>query len=179
MEIAAALLFALTVARFRWHVETVVYAGFFGVLLVLSVIDLQHRLLPDRVVYPAIAAGAVALAVAAILRGDLEALVHAAVGAAIFGGFLFLVAFINPAGMGGGDVKLSFLLGMFLGYLDGWGVVLVGMFLSFLCAGLIGVVAMVVSSAGRKTHLPFGPFLALGTAIAVFLGHPILSAYLN
>jgi leader peptidase (prepilin peptidase)/N-methyltransferase len=179
IELAAAVLFGLAAWKFHFHLETIVYAAFFWVLLVLSAIDLEHKLLPDRVVFPALAAGAVALTVAALVGGYPDALIHAAIGAAIFGGFLFVVAFINPAGMGGGDVKLSFLLGMFLGYLDGWGIVAVGMFLSFVLGGVIGLVAMVVSGGGRKMQLPFGPFLALGTTIAVFLGHSFLAAYLG
>ncbi|MDP9226608.1 MAG: A24 family peptidase, partial [Actinomycetota bacterium] len=157
----------------------VVYAAFFWVLLVLAVIDLDHRLLPDRVVYPSLVAGGVGLTVAALAGGYPDALVHAAVGSAIFGGFLFLVAFIHPAGMGGGDVKLAFLLGMFLGYLDGWGVVLVGMFLSFALGGVIGLILMLITGEGRKMQVPFGPFLALGTVAGVFLGHAILNAYLG
>jgi leader peptidase (prepilin peptidase)/N-methyltransferase len=68
---------------------------------------------------------------------------------------------------------------MFLGYLDSWGIVMVGMFLSFVLGGVIGLVVMVVSGGGRKMQLPFGPFLALGTTIAVFLGHSVLAAYLG
>ncbi|MDP9233997.1 MAG: A24 family peptidase [Actinomycetota bacterium] len=179
MELAAAVLFGLAAWKFHLHLETIVYAAFFWVLIVLSAIDLEHKLLPDRVVFPALAAGAAGLTVAALVGGYPDALVHAAIGAAIFGGFLFVVAFINPAGMGGGDVKLSFLLGMFLGYLDSWGIVMVGMFLSFVLGGVIGLVAMVVTGGGRKMQLPFGPFLALGTTIAVFLGHSVLTAYLG
>jgi leader peptidase (prepilin peptidase) / N-methyltransferase len=179
IELLSALLFGLAALKFHLRVETIVYAAFFWVLLVLAAIDLEHKLLPDRVVYPALAVGAAGLVVAALVGGYPDALVHAAIGAALFGGFLFVVAFINPAGMGGGDVKLAFLLGMFLGYLDGWGVVMVGMFLSFVLGGVIGVIAMLVSGGGRKMQVPFGPFLVLGTAIAVFVGHSILSAYLG
>jgi leader peptidase (prepilin peptidase)/N-methyltransferase len=179
IELTSGLLFGLTALKFHFRLETVVYAAFFWVLVVLSAIDLEHRLLPDRVVFPALAAGAAGLIVASVVGGYPDALVHAAIGAAIFGGFLFVVAFINPAGMGGGDVKLAFLLGMFLGYLDGWGVVLVGMFLSFVLGGVIGLIAMLVTGGGRKMQVPFGPFLVLGTTIAIFLGHSILSAYLG
>jgi leader peptidase (prepilin peptidase) / N-methyltransferase len=179
MELGSGLLFALAAWKFGLHLESIVYALFFWVLVVLSAIDLEHRLLPDRVVYPSLAAGAAGLSISALVRGYPEGLTHAAVGAAIFGGFLFVVAFIYPAGMGGGDVKLSFLLGMFLGYLDGWGVVLVGMFLSFVLGGVIGLVVMLITGGGRKMQVPFGPFLALGTVIAIFTGHQILTAYLG
>jgi leader peptidase (prepilin peptidase)/N-methyltransferase len=179
IELSSALLFGLAALKFHFRLETIVYAAFFWVLVVLSAIDLEHRLLPDRVVFPALAVGAAGLTIAAVAGGYPDALVHAAIGAAIFGGFLFVVAFVNPAGMGGGDVKLAFLLGMFLGYLDGWGVVMVGMFLSFVLGGVIGLIAMLVSGGGRKMQVPFGPFLVLGTMIAVFLGHSILSTYLG
>ncbi|MEA2506993.1 MAG: leader peptidase (prepilin peptidase) / N-methyltransferase [Actinomycetota bacterium] len=179
VELAAAVLFGLSAWKFGWHLETVVYALFFWVLLVLSMIDLEHKLLPDRVVFPSLLLGAAGLGIAAVVRGYPMALLHAAVGAVIFGGFLFVVAFIYPAGMGGGDVKLSFLLGMFLGYLDGWGVVVTGMFLSFVLGGVIGVIVMAMTGGGRKMQVPFGPFLALGTVVAVFLGHEILAAYLG
>lgn len=178
-EIAAAVLFALAAWKFGSRIETVVYAAFFWILLVLSLIDLEHKLLPDRVVFPSLVVGAAGLVLAAAVGGYPDALVHAALGAAIFGGFLFVVAFIYPAGMGGGDVKLSFLLGMFLGYLDGWGVVLVGMFLSFVLGGVIGVVVMLITGGGRKMQVPFGPFLALGATLAVFAGHALLTGYLG
>jgi leader peptidase (prepilin peptidase) / N-methyltransferase len=179
IELISGVLFVLAAWKFGLHLESIVYALFFWILLVLTFIDLDHRLLPDRVVFPSLIAGGAGLVLAALLRGYPEGLVHAALGAAIFGGFLFVVAFIYPAGMGGGDVKLSFLLGMFLGYLDGWGVVLVGMFLSFVLGGVIGLIVMMITGGGRKMQVPFGPFLALGTVVAVFLGHAILSAYLG
>jgi leader peptidase (prepilin peptidase) / N-methyltransferase len=179
VELASGLLFGLAAWRFGWRLETVVYALFFWVLLVLSTIDLEHKLLPDRVVFPSIAVGAAGLGVAAVVRGYPSGLLHAAIGAVIFGGFLFVIAFINPAGMGGGDVKLAVLLGMFLGYLDGWGVVVAGMFLSFVLGGVIGVVVMLATGGGRKMQMPFGPFLALGTVVAILLGHEILTAYLG
>ncbi len=75
----------------------------------------------------------------------------------------------SRGGMGDGDVRLAPLLGLHLGYLNP-GIVPVGLFWGFLLGAVIGVVAMVVGKAGRKTALPFGPFLAAGTVIAVFAG---------
>lgn len=177
-EAATALLFAAAVLHFEFTFTAAAYAALFWVLVVLTVIDLEHKLLPNRVVYPSIVAGALALTITAILDGDLERLRLAALGAATFGGFLFIVAFIYPAGMGGGDVKLAVLLGLFLGYAGGIGVTLVGMFLSFLIGAIIGIVAMMVGGGGRKMAVPFGPFLAAGTVIAIVSGRSILDAYL-
>jgi leader peptidase (prepilin peptidase) / N-methyltransferase len=177
-EVVTAALFSFAVLRFGVSFEALVYAGLFWVLVVLAVIDLEHRLLPNRVVYPAFVVGWVALALAAWAEDSPERLADAALGAALFGGLLFLVAFIYPAGMGGGDVKLAFVLGTFLGYAGGIGVTLVGMFLSFLLGGLIGVVVLIATGGDRKYALPFGPFLAGGSVIAMVAGLPLLRAYL-
>ena len=178
-ELATAVLFALSVVKFDVSVTAAVYAAFFWVLVVLTVIDLEHKLLPNRIVYPTFVGGWAGLVAAALIDGDTDRLRSAALGAVVFGGFFFVVAFIYPAGMGGGDVKLAFVLGTFVGYAGGVGAVLAGMFLSFLLGGVIGIVAMKLSGAGRKTQIPFGPFLALGSVIAIFLGERIVDAYVE
>lgn len=179
IELTTGLLFALSAWKFGVSVEALAFSAFFWVLVVLTAIDLEHKLLPNRVVYPAFVAGWALLTVAALVGGDPGRLVGAALGAAIFGGFFFLVAFIYPAGMGGGDVKLAFVLGSFLGYLRAPGLVLLGMFLSFLIGSVIGVIVMRVGGGGRKTQVPFGPFLALGTVLAIFIGDPLVDFYVR
>jgi leader peptidase (prepilin peptidase)/N-methyltransferase len=177
VELTCGVLFALSVWKFEVTVTAAVFAGFFWALVVLTAIDLEHKLLPNRVVYPTFVAGWVGLGLAAVVDSELDRLADAALGALIFGGFFFLVAFIYPAGMGGGDVKLAFVLGSFLGYLGGAGVVLVGMFLSFAAGAIGGVTAMQVTRGGRKMQVPFGPFLATGTVVAVFVGRAIADWY--
>ena len=81
--------------------------------------------------------------------------------------------------MGGGDVKLAFVLGTFLGYLGGIGYAIVGMFLSFFLGALVGLSLMLLMGGNRKMQVPFGPFLALGTIIAVFVGQSLLDLYLG
>lgn len=179
IELATGALFAGAAARFEISAEAVLYAGFFWALVVLTVIDLEYKLLPNKVVFPTFIAGWIGLAIAALAAGEPGDLLDAAIGAAIFGGFFFVVAYLYPAGMGFGDVKLAFALGTFLGYLGGVGLTLVGMFLSFLIGGIVGVGILVASKGDRKTQLPFGPFLALGTVIAIFVGRRILDAYLG
>jgi leader peptidase (prepilin peptidase)/N-methyltransferase len=177
IEVTNGLLFALAAWKFGLSIEAFLFAGLFWVLVVLTQIDLEYRLLPNRIVYPAFVVGWIGLAIAALVDDAPDRLIDAAIGAAIFGGFFFVVAFIYPAGMGGGDVKLGFVLGTFLGYFDGLGVVLVGMFLAFLIGSLVGVAVMLFSERGRKTMVPFGPFLALGTVLAVFVGRSISDWY--
>lgn len=178
-ELATGVVFAAAVIRFEEIQNAIVYAAFFWVLVVLTAIDLEHKLLPNRVVYPTFVVGSLALVTLALVDGELDRLTDAAIGAAIFGGFLFVVAFIAPAGMGGGDVKLGVVLGEFLGYASGVGVVLVGMFLSFVTGALVGVVVMLVTGGGRKMQVPFGPFLAVGTFLALMWGRSLLNAYVG
>lgn len=178
-ELATGLLFAAAAAKFGFSLRALAFAALFWVLVVLTVIDLEHRLLPTRVIYPSLIAGWMLLVGDALLANDAGRLIDAALGMLIFGGFFFVVAFSVPGGMGMGDVRLSLLLGTFLGDLGGIGFVLLAMFLSFLTGGLVGVVAAAATRGGRKMKIPFGPFLATGTVLAVFLGRPIIDAYLR
>lgn len=179
IELATGVLFGAAVYKFEVSLAAAVFAAFFWVLVLLTVIDLEHKLLPNRIVYPAFLFGFAGLAAAALIAGDADRLTDAALGSAIFGGFLFVVAFIYPAGMGAGDFKLAFVLGLFLGYAGGVAAVLAGMFLSFLLGGLVGVVVLAGRRGGRKTEVPFGPYLALGSTIAIFAGRSIADWYLG
>lgn len=177
IEIVCGALFGAAWWRFGLSLEAVVFAGFFWALVVLTAIDLEHHLLPNKIVYPLFVAGWAGLVIATLVDGDLGPLRGAGWGALIFGGFLFTVAFIVPAGMGGGDVKLGFVLGTFLGYAGGIGFTLAGMFLSFVAGGLIGI-ALLARGGDRKTQVPFGPFLALGSVAAILFGRGLLDWYL-
>lgn len=174
-----ALLFAGAVLKFEEPLEALAYAVFFFSLVILTVIDLEFKLLPNRVVFPTFIAGWALLAAAALSAGDGTPLGRAAVGAAIFGGLLLVVHVISPRGMGFGDVKLAFVLGTFLGYSGGPGVVLTGMFLSFLIGSLVGIVWMLVAGGGRKMQVPFGPFLAAGTVLGIFTGSYVVDLYVG
>jgi leader peptidase (prepilin peptidase) / N-methyltransferase len=179
IELFSAILFVAALLRFELTFRAAVYAALFWVLPVLTAIDLEHKLLPNRLVYPAFITGWVLLTVLAFVEGTPRALIDAAIGMLIFGGFFFLVAFIYPAGMGGGDVKLAFVLGTFLGYLGGFGLVLLGMFVSFLIGGIVGVAVMAITGGGRKMQVPFGPFMAVGTLVTIFCGDALLDLYLG
>jgi leader peptidase (prepilin peptidase)/N-methyltransferase len=179
IELGTGLLFGLAAWKFGLSIELFLYAALFWTLVVLTVIDLEHQLLPNRIVYPAFIVGLVGLIVAALVDSDLHRLFTAGMGALIFGGFFFVVAFMVPKGMGMGDVKLGFVLGTFLGYLGAPGLVLVGMFLAFLSGGVIGIATLLFRGGNRKTMLPFGPFLALGAVVAIFWGQRILDAYIG
>ncbi len=168
VELLTALLVAASFLAFGLTAEAVVAAFFCSVLVVLSAIDLEHRILPDRIVLPS--AVAVLLARTAI-DPSLEWLL-AALGASLF---LFLAVLAHPAGMGMGDVKLALLMGAALGK-----TVPVALMLGMLAALLPAVVLLARhGSAARKMAIPFGPFLAFGSIVALFAGDFLLGLYLE
>jgi leader peptidase (prepilin peptidase)/N-methyltransferase len=118
----------------------------------------------------------VLLAGSAWWQHDWSALVRAALGGVALFAFFFAVAFIYPAGMGFGDVKLSGLLGAVLAYLS-WSTLVIGAFLGFLLGAVVGVALIALGRGGRKTAVPFGPFMIAGALLAVFVAAPIAQWY--
>jgi leader peptidase (prepilin peptidase) / N-methyltransferase len=143
----------------------------------LSAIDLDVRRLPNALVLPAYPVLAALVAVAAVLRDDWGALARAGLGAAALFAFFYLIAVVSPNGMGFGDVKLAGLVGLVLGYLS-WGAVVVGAFAGFFLGALVGVAVMAVGAGGRKTAIPFGPFMVVGALAALWISDPVVDLLL-
>ncbi len=145
-------------------------------LVVLSVIDLQHYLLPNRIVYPLSGATVALLAFAGLADGDGDALVRALLAGVVAFVAFFVLHLVVPSGLGFGDVKLAFTLGAAMGWL-GWGEVAFGLFLGFLYGAVLGIGLIVTGLRSRKDAVPFGPFLALGTLTVLFLGPALVDWY--
>ncbi len=171
-----ALLFGATAARIGAGWELPAFLVLAAALVALSVIDLRTFRLPNRIVFPLTGASVVLLAAAALAAGDLDIWVRALLGGAAGFAFFLILHLVSPAAMGFGDVKLSFTLGLFLGWL-GWGYVFLGLFLGFLYGAVIGVLLIALRLRSRKDHVPFGPFLAAGTMTAILVGQAVLDAY--
>jgi len=151
-------------------------ALFLAVLLAVSLIDLERRIIPNRIVYPSIVAfGLAMLALDLTNRGP--NVLHGLIGLAAYGGGLLVIALIAPRGMGMGDVKLAGLIGLVLGSIE-LSRVAVAAGAGILLGGLAAVIALLMGRS-RKTALPFGPFLAAGAVVAAFAGAQLASAYLN
>ena len=178
LELACGALWAATAVRFGADWALPAFLVLAASLLALSAIDLEHRLLPNKVLYPTGYLLAPLLVVAALARHEPHRLVWAAIAAAAsFAGF-FALNFLYPRGMAFGDVRLSFVLGLAVGWL-GLGLVLVSLFAAFLSASIVGVAWGLITRRGLKAAIPFGPFLAFGAEVAIFAGRPILDAYLG
>jgi leader peptidase (prepilin peptidase) / N-methyltransferase len=168
VEAATAALFVLVAAGegISWQVPAFLVLAAAGVLLVL--VDLRHRLLPDRVVVPTLVAGVVLLSVAALAEGTWPALLRALLGAAALFAAYLVLALVSPGGLGMGDVKLAAVLGLFLGWL-GWGAVLVGAVAGFVVQAVFAVVLLALRRARRDSELPFGPAMLVGAALTIAL----------
>jgi leader peptidase (prepilin peptidase)/N-methyltransferase len=171
-----ALLFGACAWRFGASWALPAYLLLFAALLVVSVIDLESYRIPNRILIPATVAAIPLLALAALGQGHPGAFLRAVAGGAAAFGALLVMALISPRGMGMGDVKLAFLLGLYLGYL-GWGELALGLFAGFLLGAVIGLGLIVSGLRSRKDAVPFGPFLAAGTVVAVLWGEPVLRWY--
>jgi leader peptidase (prepilin peptidase)/N-methyltransferase len=166
VELVTALLVAACVLRFGLSGRAAVAAFFCAALVAVSATDLAHRIIPNRIVIPA---AAIVLAAQTALQPSPEWAV-AAFGAA---GFLLVTALVYPAGMGMGDVKLALLMGAALGRY-----VPVALMVGMLSA-LVPAFVLIARHGGkaRKMGVPFGPFLALGSVVALFAGGPLMHAY--
>jgi leader peptidase (prepilin peptidase)/N-methyltransferase len=168
VELLTAVPIAGCVLAFGLTAEAVASAFFCAVLVAVSVIDLEHRIIPNRIVLPA----TIVVLAANTLRDPSVEWVAAGVGAFVF---LLVAALIYPAGMGMGDVKFALLMGVALGR-----TVPVALMAGMLAAMIPGLVLFARhGSKARKMGIPFGPFLALGSVVALFWGHDILNAYLS
>lgn len=166
VEVGTALLFALVGLRFglSWELPAHLFLAGAGVLL--AVIDLQHRTLPNRVVVPSIAVGAALLTVAAAGEQAWPALLRAGLGGlALFAVFLAM-ALISPRSLAMGDVKLAALLGLYLGWL-GWSAVILGAAAGFAVQAVVALVLLALRRVELRGELPFGPAMLLGAALVI------------
>jgi leader peptidase (prepilin peptidase) / N-methyltransferase len=176
-ELATAGLFAGAAAAFGGLLQAAMVAAFLALLVAVSIIDAQYRIIPNRLVYPSYAAfGAVVLIGAAAGLGMSAA--RAGIGLLLYGGGLLLIALVVPRGMGMGDVKLAGLIGLVLGSL-GLAYVAVAAGAAILAGGVASVAVLMAARGARGKMIPFGPFLALGAVIAVFAAPQISHAYLH
>jgi leader peptidase (prepilin peptidase)/N-methyltransferase len=149
-----------------------------AISIALASIDLETRRLPNRIVLPAYLVGFTLLGAGGLLTGEVAALAWAAAGAAISFAFYLLLALLKPQGMGMGDVKLSGVLGLFLGYL-GPAALAVGVFAAFLLGGIAGIVILLSGRGGRRTAIPFGPWMLAGAWTGILAGDALAAGYLS
>ncbi|MEX1217002.1 MAG: A24 family peptidase [Acidimicrobiales bacterium] len=173
------IVFVLVCLRFSdapW-LEFFAYLLGFSAVLLASVVDLTEYRLPDVIVIPSIAGGAVLVVVVSIIEGASSRIPYAFVGALLAFGVLLVAHVLSPEGMGFGDVKFAALLGLLVGwqastYLDVL-ILVLWLFLIGFAVGTVGGIVLLILR-GRNQSFPFGPFLAVGTLLAVVLSQSLV-----
>ncbi len=178
IESATGVLFLLSAVRFGPNLVLLAYCAFAAMLVAVTAVDIDMRIVPLRFVYPVLAVTIVVFPVASLLDGSAAPLVRSAIGGAGAFTFFFAVHFIYPDGLGFGDVRLSLLLGLYLGWL-GEAYVFVGLAISFMLAAAVGLWLVLFKGRGRRSSIPLAPFLAAGSLIAVFWGAPMVRLWLG
>jgi len=183
VELLNAIMYALILWRFDFGWHTVIYFVFSSSLIVITFIDLDFQIIPDKITLSGIPIGFLVgsfLLPDPFARSSLLGMKESLIGMVTGFGLFYLVALIGSAifkkeALGGGDVKMMAMVGALMG----WKTVLLTTFLGSLTGSIVGVLLMVLKGKDRKAQLPFGPFLALGTIITLFYGQEILSWYLG
>jgi leader peptidase (prepilin peptidase) / N-methyltransferase len=178
VELTCAALFAGLAARFGYQWDLPAYLVFFAGLLALSCIDVERMLLPKKIVYPLTILVLALLLLAAAATGHWHDLAIAGACAAGWFVVFFVMNLISPRILGFGDVRLSLVLGLSLGWL-GVGYVLLGFFAANVVGAAIGIALIATNHMARSDRIPYGVFLAAGCAIAVFAGPEILRPFMH
>ena len=170
IEAVTALMFALAAWRSTSPADLLLTWVFLAALIVISGIDLEHQIIPDRITLPAIAMGFVTS-----FLGTRVSWLDSLLGILAGGGILFAVIVLSGGGMGGGDMKLGAMIGAFLGYK----LALLALFLAVILGGLVALALLSTGIRRRKDPIPFGPFLAAAAAVVTLWGGMILTWYLR
>lgn len=170
VEILTATSFLILFRQYGISPDFFIIAALTSALIVISFIDLRYKIIPDIIVYPGMIVGATW-----VLGRHWSDLVYYLMGWLVGGGILYLAAVVSRGGMGGGDVKLGAMLGLFMG----WERVLVALFLSFLLGSVVGLLLIALGKKKRKDPIPFGPFLSIGSFISLIWGIKIWDWYIR
>lgn len=168
-----------------WHLPFLLF--FSSAMIVITFIDLDFQIIPDKITLPGIVIGLIGASF--LLPDPFTPSLHHSItpllpivgfknsiaGIFLGGGLFYLIAILSRGGMGGGDIKMMAMIGAFMG----WKGVLLTTFLGSLAGSIFGIFLMIFRGKGRKTKIPFGPFLAFGAVVTMFFGGEILKWYLN
>jgi leader peptidase (prepilin peptidase) / N-methyltransferase len=170
VELASGVLYVLLWLKFGLSLPLVVYALFSSALLVVALIDLDHKIIPDVITLPGMVLGLV-LSPWALIPTPLASFIGLLAG----GLFFYIVAVISKGGMGGGDIKLIAMIGAFLG----WQGVFFTIFVGALAGSVVGMRLMITKKKGRKDKVPFGPFLSFAAILYTLVGDNIVHWYIQ
>jgi leader peptidase (prepilin peptidase)/N-methyltransferase len=176
-----ALCYTALLWRYGPGLDFLIYCLFCSSLIVITFVDLDFQIIPDRITIPGVAIGLVAGSFVLpnpFTRADALGFIPSLIGAACGFGFYYVVAFLSLAflkkeGMGGGDIKMMAMVGAFMG----WKAVILTTFLASLAGSVVGISMIIAKGREKGSLLPFGPFLSVGAVVSLFFGQEILQWY--
>lgn len=166
LEVVTGLLFVLAVVCAGVSAALPAYLWFLAAAVALTVVDVQHQLLPRRIVWPALAGGGLLLLIAAAAASSWDALLRAALASALLLALHLLLALISPRGVGMGDVRLASVTGLYLGWVS-WQAVAIGAVGAFVLQAVLAVPLLLARRVDRHAQLPFGPAMLAAAALTV------------
>ncbi|RMG04781.1 MAG: prepilin peptidase [Nitrospirae bacterium] len=178
VELLNGVFYLVVLWRYGITPSSVILMVYFSSLIVITFIDLDFQIIPDVITIP----GAIIGVVAGVIfmtdpfyRSQPLGWLNSLIGASLGFGLFYLIAVLSRGGMGGGDIKMMAMVGA----LTGWKGVLLTTFVGSLTGSIIGIFLVIFYGKGRKTKVPFGPFLAFGSVVTVLFGEEILRLYLG
>jgi leader peptidase (prepilin peptidase)/N-methyltransferase len=178
VELFTGVCFAATAAWVGFTVVLPFALWFTAACIAMALIDLEHQRLPNSLTASTLAVVVIGLTVTAAVEGAWADFWRAVAGGVLLALFYALLVLLYPKGMGIGDVKLAPSLGAVMAW-HGWASLVVGGFAAFVLGAVVGVAGMVAGRAGRKSAIPFGPFMILGAVVGVVFGAQIADWYAN
>lgn len=170
VELFCGIGFLVLFLKFGFSMEYLKYVILFSGLVVCSMIDFDHKIIPDSVLVVLTAAVLPILVIQSI-----ESLISGIIGFLLGGGLLFIIALLSKGGMGGGDVKFAAVLGLYLG----WQKILLVFFIAFVAGSIFGLMWAFIKKKSLKSAIPFGPFLSAAAVVSIFYGEKIINWYLG
>jgi leader peptidase (prepilin peptidase)/N-methyltransferase len=178
VRLATGLLSAGVVVVAGGGFTTPAYLWLVAITVILTLTDLDTKLIPNRITLRAVIVGVPLLAVGLVLDGNAEQILDATIGALGYGLYLLVIALIVPSGFGFGDVKLAPILGWYIGA-QNLSFVIVAVISTHLLSGAVSILLLVTRVKSRKDHIPFGPYMVVGCYVALFAGRAIVDWYIG
>lgn len=175
IELTNGIIYLLLFLKFDLSYSYIFYALFFSLLLVIAMIDFKTGIIPNQLIIFGILLGFIYFMIDWIINRSFSIIQNGMLGFLSGALIILIIILISRGGMGAGDMKLMGVIGLFLGFRG----VMLTLFLGIIMGGIIGAFLLISKIKDRKSAIPFGPFLALGTFVSLYWGEQIINWYLS